>query len=195
MTEPTLIESRWGEHGARPRPLDANASIFTSFRVEVSIDVDRPAGEVFGLVTDVARIGAFSPECVEAEWIDGADGPAVGARFEGTNRIDGDGFIYRWTRPCTVVIFDPPRRFGYTVGDRFDGSPAGDWTFDVAPTGTASCRLTQTFAHRPHGLSAVRLQADAEPQRASELVAGRVHGLRAGMTATLQAMKAALETG
>ena len=31
------------------------------------------------MVSDVTRIGEFSPETFEAEWLDGATGPAVGA--------------------------------------------------------------------------------------------------------------------
>jgi hypothetical protein len=31
----------------------------------------------------VTKIGRYSPETFEAEWLDGATGPAVGARFRG----------------------------------------------------------------------------------------------------------------
>ncbi len=35
----------------------------------------------WNLVSDVTRIGRYSPGTFEGEWIDGATGPAVGARF------------------------------------------------------------------------------------------------------------------
>ena len=47
--------------------------------------IDAPIGDVFAAVTDVTRMGEWSPECVGCRWIDGAGGPAVGARFEGDN--------------------------------------------------------------------------------------------------------------
>ena len=39
----------------------------------VSVHIDAPAGRVWELVSDVTRIGEFSPETFEAEWLDGAD--------------------------------------------------------------------------------------------------------------------------
>ena len=34
-------------------------------------------------MSDVTKIGSYSPETFEAQWLDGATGPAVGARFRG----------------------------------------------------------------------------------------------------------------
>jgi hypothetical protein len=42
-----------------------------------------PADEIWNLIADVRNIGRFSPETFEAEWLDGASGPALGARFRG----------------------------------------------------------------------------------------------------------------
>jgi len=51
-----------------------------------SIVVSAPAEALWALVTDVTRTGEWSPEATGGAWIDGATGPAVGARFKGTNR-------------------------------------------------------------------------------------------------------------
>ena len=40
---------------------------------------------VWSLVSDPTRMGEWSPENTGAEWIKGADGPAVGAKFRGSN--------------------------------------------------------------------------------------------------------------
>jgi hypothetical protein len=48
--------------------------------------IEAPREVVYDLVTDVTRMGEWSPECVACEWVDGATGPAVGARFRGRNR-------------------------------------------------------------------------------------------------------------
>jgi hypothetical protein len=41
------------------------------------------ADTIWNLITDVRQIGRYSPETFEAEWLDGATGPALGARFRG----------------------------------------------------------------------------------------------------------------
>jgi hypothetical protein len=44
-------------------------------------------------------------------------------QFEGINRkIVGDDLI--WIRPCTIVVADPGRTFGFVVGDSCDGTSA-----------------------------------------------------------------------
>ena len=45
--------------------------------------MDAPAQRVWELVSDVRNTGRFSPETFDAEWLDGATEPAVGARFRG----------------------------------------------------------------------------------------------------------------
>jgi hypothetical protein len=155
-------------------------ALFEDFTVDVEVQIDAPPVAVWGLITDVARIGDFSPECVHAEWLDGATGPAVGARFAGTNRRmlpreftasdESADTIAEWTRPCTVIACEQPLVFAYVVGDRFDESPASEWTFDVVPEGNGS-RLRQRFRHLPEGRTGTRLQADSQPERAAEIVA------------------------
>src|SRR5687767_8736031 len=117
----TRTTSRWGEHGPRPEPLPTNRELFARFSVSATVDVAASPESAWGLVTDITRIGEFSPECVRAEWLGGAVQPAQGARFEGTNRIElGPADDYVWIRPCTITAFEPPGRFSYVVGDRYD---------------------------------------------------------------------------
>jgi hypothetical protein len=189
----TLV-SRSGEHGPRPEPFAANDALFGAFEAAASVDVACAASAAWELVTNVGRIGEFSPECVSARWIDGASGAAIGARFDGTNRVlsKANDFEYVWIRPCTVTALSRPERFGYTVGDRYDGTPATEWEFLIEPT-TTGCRLTERFRHLPDGLSGIRLQADAEPGRAEEIVSERMRGLTEGIAMTLERMKLILE--
>jgi hypothetical protein len=90
-------------------------------------------------------MGEYSPEVVEAEWIDGATGPAVGARFRGHVKRNGRGPTY-WTT-CTVVRSEPGRAFFFGVGpaDR----PLNVWGYELeaADDGTdvtESFELTRT---------------------------------------------------
>jgi uncharacterized protein YndB with AHSA1/START domain len=77
--------------------------------------MDETPERVWELVSDVTRIGRYSPETFEAEWLDGADGPAVGARFRGHVKRNGRGPVY-WTT-CTVTAAEPGREFSFGVGD------------------------------------------------------------------------------
>ncbi len=83
--------------------------------------MDAPVDKVWDLVSDVTRVGEFSPETFEAEWLDGASGPATGVRFRGHVRRNGRGPVY-WTT-CTITDCEPGREFGFAVGGL--GSKAG----------------------------------------------------------------------
>jgi uncharacterized protein YndB with AHSA1/START domain len=150
-----------------------------------------PPQAFWDLITSVHRIGEFSPECAEAWWVDGFPAHAVGGRFEGRNRREVEGGTYEWTRPCDVVAYDPPRQFSYTVGDRFDGTPATRWTFRITP-GDSGCVVEQQFEHLPDGLSGIRLQAE-QVDDAEALIAWRRTMLREGMTQTLERIRSVLE--
>jgi uncharacterized protein YndB with AHSA1/START domain len=118
-------------------------------RDSVTVRVDAPPEKVWGLVSDITNTGRFSPETFEAEWLDGAAGPAVGTRFRGHVKRNGRGPVY-WTT-CTVVACEPGREFTFVVGKpekrlmtwgyRFE--PAGDGT-DV----TESYELGDNFELR-----------------------------------------------
>ncbi len=49
--------------------------------VQVRIWVGAPPARVWELVSDIGLMPAMSSELQSVEWLDGADGPAVGARF------------------------------------------------------------------------------------------------------------------
>ncbi len=49
----------------------------------VTVHIAAPPTAVWDLVSDVTKIGRYSPETFEAEWVDGATGPAVGTKFRG----------------------------------------------------------------------------------------------------------------
>jgi hypothetical protein len=84
-------------------------------RGSVTVHIDAKPDRIWDVVSDVTQIGRFSPETFEAQWLDGASGPAVGARFRGHVRRNGRGPVY-WTT-CVVVASDPGREFAFTVGE------------------------------------------------------------------------------
>jgi hypothetical protein len=191
------IVSRWGEHGDRPAPAVVNDGLFASFAATASIDVACPPLDAWQLITDIERIGEFSPECIAAKWIDGASGPEIGARFEGTNHLittyRGDDIDFTWIRVCTVTAVHQPSHFAYTVGDRFDGTPACSWEFRIDPL-DGGCRISQRFQHLPQGLSGTRLAADSSPRDAEHEVRARQGSLTEDMNETLHRVKQVLES-
>jgi len=188
------ITSMWGDSGPRPTPLPVNAARFGGWAVSAEIVIDCTAEQAWELITDVTRIGEFSPECQEVRWTRGTSAEP-GNSFDGTNRATveqgGETYDAEWTRPCTVTVVEPGRRFAYSVGDRYDGSPASDWEFELYQT-KEGCKIVQTFRHRRDGLSGIRLAADAEPTRVDEILEERSRALSAGMHDTLHRMKAVL---
>lgn len=53
--------------------------------VSVTRDIDAPAERVWTMVSDLPRMGEWSPENVGGEWLGDASGPETGARFVGRN--------------------------------------------------------------------------------------------------------------
>ena len=106
--------------------------------------------KVWALVSDITNTGRFSPETFEAEWLDGASGPAVGARFRGHVRRNGWGPVY-WTN-CRIVACQPGREFTFVV-EGPGGKAVNTWAyrFEAAGDGTdvtESFELTPTAALR-----------------------------------------------
>jgi uncharacterized protein YndB with AHSA1/START domain len=146
---------------------------------------------VWDLVADVTRVGGWSPECIRAAWLTEPGRPQPGARFTGRNRFP-DGLEYEVT--CVVTEADRPRAFAWVVLDD-SGDPArpsSSWRYEIDPLPGGGSRVRQRFTHGP-GASFLRAAAKA-PDRAAEVIAARLEGLRANMSATLRAMKAAAES-
>ena len=156
----------------------------------VTVRIAAPPDRVWELVSDVTRIGEFSPETFEAQWLDGADGPRPGARFRGHVRRNGRGPVY-WTT-CTVTAADPGREFAFSVAG-LGGTTANTWRYRLEPappstgepsTGKVSTDVTESF-EMPATLA----------NHIYWSVAGRAR-LRTnldGMRATLERIKAVVE--
>lgn len=108
-----------------------------------TVHMAAPPERIWDLVADVRNIGRFSPETFEAEWLDGATGPAVGARFRGHVRRNGIGPVY-WTT-CRVTECEPNRVFGFAVlaGDR----ALNRWRYELtpAPEDIGGTDVTESF--------------------------------------------------
>ncbi len=103
-----------------------------------------PADEIWSLVSDVTKIGLYSPETFEAEWLDGATGPAVGARFRGHVKRNGRGPVY-WTQ-CRVKACEPGKEFTFAV--EAGGKAVNTWSYKLVPAGDGT-DVTESFELSP----------------------------------------------
>jgi hypothetical protein len=146
----------------------------------VTVHMQATPDAVWELVSDVTRIGELSPETFEGEWVDGATGPAVGARFRGHVKRNQRGPGY-WTE-CRVTDCEPGRVFAFDVlgpGQRVVNS----WRYELAAAGDGT-DVTESY----------RL-ADNPLTKLYWAVAGRARGRTnaKGMQETLERAKAIVE--
>ena len=103
-----------------------------------------PIADVFAAVTDVTRMGEWSPECVACRWVGGATGPAVGAKFEGDNVATlGPITLKRWTTTSEVVEVEPNSSF------EFVAEGYSSWRYDLVERDGATI-VTESFSHPPY---------------------------------------------
>lgn len=145
-----------------------------------SITVAVPPDELYALVSDVTRMGEFSPVCRACWWDEGA-GPQVGAWFTGRNEDAGR----TWETRSQVVAAEPGRKFAWEVNDGWVY-----WGFTLEPAGEGT-ELTQWWEFLPKGVDGFR-QAFGDTAEAE--IAKRSDAAREGMPVTLAAIKKTAET-
>jgi hypothetical protein len=111
-----------------------------------SIDINASPADVFRTITDLPAMGRLSPENTGGKWLNGADGPAVGAKFKGTNANGSKS----WTTTVTVVELTPPSAFAFEVN--VGPAKVARWAYAVEATPTGS-RVTESWTDRRSALS------------------------------------------
>ena len=144
---------------------------------EESVEIDARAEAVYDTVSDLTRMGEWSPENRGGEWLDGGVG-AVGDRFEGHNQI-GDR---KWSVVAQVTRADRGSEFQFVTGD--PASPSVRWTYRL--TGSNPTVLTEIWDVEQ--LPPTLATFDAEG------LAARAQAVRAGMVATLAGLRSTLES-
>ncbi len=142
-----------------------------------SILIPAPPEALFDMVSDVTRMGEWSPVCKRCWWDDG-ESARVGAWFTGLNETPER----TWETRCEVVAADRGRRFAFVVGGTWTR-----WTYDFEPTGDAT-RVTETWEFLPGGITRFeeRFGDDAWSQ-----IADRRAAAQRGIPETLAALAGA----
>jgi hypothetical protein len=183
MKPPVSRRLRHLDHGtggrARVTP-EAGHDGRMSVRAQVTQSIAADPELVYKLVSDVTRMGEWSPETASCRWLGGASGPVVGARFRGTNQRGP----LRWSTTCTVTAAEPAREFTFSVA--YGLFPVSMWSYTFEPTDDG-CEVTESWVdRRPLWM---RLASPA----AMAIVDRGAHN-RGTMEKTLAALKAAAES-
>ena len=99
--------------------------------IEESIEIDAPPEQLYDMVSDLSRMGEWSPENQGGSWVGGATKAVEGARFKARNRRGSRS----WSSVATIVTANRPKEVAWlssAVGlkialwrYRFDPSPGG----------------------------------------------------------------------
>ena len=107
----------------------------------VTLHIDAEPIRVWELVSDITRMGEYSPEVFEAEWLDGATAPAVGVRYRGHVKRNEIGPTY-WTQ-CEITECVPGEVFEFAV--MIGGKAANTWRYEFAAADGGGTDVTESF--------------------------------------------------
>lgn len=154
--------------------------------VEVRTWIEAPPERVWAVVADVELMPDMSDELQSVEWLDGATGPAVGARFLGRSKHDALG---EWATTSHVVECEAPRVLAWAVVDPDD--PIAIWRFRLEPK-DGGTELSQWMQMGP-GRSGLSFAIDQMPDKEQKIVFVRMREFEHNMTATLEHIKRSVE--
>jgi polyketide cyclase/dehydrase/lipid transport protein len=145
-----------------------------------SVTIARSPQYLYDMVSDITRMGEWSPVCAACWWDEGASA-RVGAWFTGRNQTPER----TWETRSQVVAAEPGREFAFAVG----GSRARwGYTFTSVDGGT---RVTESWEFLPDGIALFQERYGPDgPSR----IASRAQDARTGIPQTLAALKQVAES-
>ncbi len=111
----------------------------TADQVDTVIEAD--AETLYDMVSNLPRIGEWSPECEGVEWADDTTTPIEGSRFVGHNAV-GPGRRIRYSRRGRVLIADRGREFAFVTEEGGREGTTWRYRFEPHPDGT---RVTESY--------------------------------------------------
>lgn len=150
----------------------------TAKRGTASIEIIATPELVYRLITDITRMGEWSPECYRCTWLDGTDAAVPGARFRGYNKLGR----HRWQTTAVILSAEEGRSFAFTTIHDKTGRPETAWQYDLRPS-PAGTVLTESYEFLWCPVIS----------RLIELPVPRGHQVSRGILLTLGRIKAAAE--
>jgi Polyketide cyclase / dehydrase and lipid transport len=151
----------------------------SSLQYSESIVVARSPEVLYDMVSDVTRMGEWSPVCRACWWDDG-DGPRAGAWFTGRNELPER----TWETRSQVVASDRGREFAFEINS---GWVRWGYMFTAVDSGT---QVTESWEFLPAGIAGFH---DRYGDGAEAQIANRTEAAHQGIPATLAAIKKAAE--
>lgn len=148
----------------------------------VALDIAAEPQALYGMVSDLPRMGEWSPECTAVTWEGEVTEPVAGTTFMGRNAV-GPGRRIRYSRHGEVLLAEPGRAFSFITDE--GGRPSTAWHYRFEPLGDGRTRVTEGYEVRWIPVWARIL--DVPTHRHKELLEG--------MRTTLERLKVAAETG
>lgn len=150
---------------------------------EATVDIAVAPQAVWRMVSDLTRVGDWSPENRGGKWLGGASEAAVGARFKGNNRRG----IAMWSTVSTIVRLEPEQAIAWEVRPPWGGPALSRWTYELEPT-AAGTRVTERWE-----LLSVSLVTKASWVLLAGTPAARVATLKRSLQESLDKLKTVLE--
>ena len=146
-----------------------------------SILVARSAECLYDMVSDVTRIGEWSPVCTACWWDEGSSARA-GDWFTGRNTTAER----TWETRSEIVVADRGREFAFVVGGSYVR-----WGYTFTAVGEET-RVTESWDFLPGGIAMFKgkFGADAQAQ-----ISSRTNAAHDGIPLTLAALKRTAESG
>lgn len=145
-----------------------------------SVVIKASPDDLYDMVSDVARMGEWSPVCTACWWDEG-DSPRAGAWFTGRNQLPERA----WETRCLVVSADRGREFAFAVG----GSRVR-WGYTFEPVGRGRTRVTESWDFLEDGIAFFQ---ERHGDDAWTQIRDRAELARTGLRETLVALKAVAE--
>lgn len=146
---------------------------------EVGLEIEADADLLYDMVSDLPRIGEWSPECERVDWEGDVTVPTQGTTFVGHNAV-GPGRRIRYSRHGEVLAAERGKEFTFITDE--GGRPSTLWRYRFEPTANGT-RVTEGYEVR--WIPAWARIIDVPLNRHKELLEG--------MRTTLERLKAAAE--
>ena len=147
----------------------------------VELDIGAEAGVLYEMVSDLPRIGEWSPECEGVDWEGEVSVPVAGSTFVGHNAV-GPGRRFRYSRHGRVLVADPGREFAFITDE--GGRESTVWRYRFESQDDGRTRVTESYEVRWIPVWA----------RILDVPLNRHQELLRGMRTTLERLRAAAET-
>jgi hypothetical protein len=146
----------------------------------VELDIEADADVLYGMVSDLPRMGEWSPECERVDWEGDVTVPVADTTFVGHNAV-GPGSRIRYSRHGRVLVADPGREFAFITDE--GGRESTAWRYRFEPLDDGRTLVTESYEVRWIPTWA----------RILDVPLNRHRELLEGMRTTLERLKSAAE--